>query len=274
MLRHTAAAVLSLALAMPVFAQSAARVDPVLDALAMPELLTIMREEGLGYGARLEADMFPGKGRAGWSQTLEGIYSVERMEAAIRAGMDTELAGTDLAPILDFFGSEQGVRIVELELAARRAMLDEAVEEAATVAWRELESTGSPRWSLLTEFAAVNDLIESNVAGALTSNYAFYTGLIDGRALGPGMTEEEVLGDVWSQEPSIREDTVNWVYSFTALAYQPLSDGELQAYLDFMATDEGRALNAALFSAFNALFADISRDLGLGAARYLAGQDI
>ena len=193
---------------------------------------------------------------------------------AIRSGLDAELSDDAVAAILDFFDTPAGERIVALEVAARRAMLDEAVEETAREGWMALEADGGARWELLIEFAEVNDLVESNVAGAMTSNYAFYMGLIDGRAFDFEMTEDQVLTDVWSQEQAIREETVDWVFSFTSLAYQPLSDAEFAAYVEFTATPEGRALNAALFSAFNKMFTEISRELGLGASRFLSGQDI
>ena len=108
----------------------------------------------------------------------------------------------------------------------------------------------------------------------MTSNYAFYTGLADGSAFPFEMTQSDILRDVWDQEEEIRADTTDWVFSFTALAYQPLSDAQLAEYVAFSRSPEGQALNAALFTTFNDLFADISRRLGLGSARFLSGQDI
>lgn len=274
MLRTLLASALALGLAGPLVAQEPDRIEPLYQALGLPELVGIMREEGIGYGADLETDMFPGQGRAAWAAMVSGIYDTGRMEAAVREGLAAELSDLEIAPILDFFQSEAGERIVALEISARRALLEDEVEETARLGWMELEAEGGPRWSLISEFAEVNDLVESNVAGALTSNYAFYIGLIDGRAFDFELTEEEVLSDVWSQEQEIRESTIDWVYSFTSLAYQPLSDEEMRAYVDFAASPAGQALNAALFSAFNEMFRAISRDLGLGAARFLSGQDI
>ncbi len=256
------------------FAQGTTRVDGVFDALGLGELIGIMQQEGLSYGADLENDLFPGRGGALWKAAVEQIYSTDRIEAGVREGLDSGLSDRDIAGILEFFSSETGKRIVSLEVAARRAMLDDAVEETASESWAALQAEDGPRWKMLEDFAEANDLIDSNVAGAMTSNYAFYRGLADGNAFEFEMTEEQILSDVWTQEPEIRSETVDWVYSFTALAYQPLSDEDFRAYIDFARTPAGQALNAALFESFNEVFADISRDLGRGAARYLAGQDI
>jgi hypothetical protein len=233
-----------------------------------------MREEGVSYADDLEAELFPGRGGVAWRTTVETIYSDDRMQTALLDGLDAELDDAELDRIAAFFDSEMGRHIVALEVSARRALLDDSVEVAATEAWMTLEERGGPRWTLLEDFAVTSDLVESNVAGAMTANYAFYRGLVDGHAFDFDLADSEILADIWSQEPQIRKDTVDWVYSFTSLAYQPLSDEELAGYLDFMRTPEGQALNAALFTAFNDLFATISHEMGVGAARHISGQDI
>lgn len=274
MSRLLATAFASLLLTSVAQAGPTAEAGRMFDALGLGELLEIMREEGIGYGRDLERDLFPGRGKGEWEEIVGEIYASERMEAEIREGLAGALTEAQMASVADFFTSESGRRIIELELAARRALLDEAVEESATETWRGLMEGGDPRWSQLEEFARVNDLVEMNVAGAMTANYAFYMGLVDGKAFDFPMTEDQVLGDVWSQEETIRDDTTDWVYSFGALAYLPLGEEAFADYIAFAATPDGQALNAALFSTFNDLFTQISRDLGLGAARFIAGQDI
>lgn len=260
--------------AAPVFAQASDRMRPLFEALDMPELFEIMQEEGANYGVQLEAELFPRNGGEAWHDVVAAIYAPKRLEDAILKGLDSQLTDEQAFDALEFLQSDLGQRVVGLEIAARRAFLDEAVEEAAGADWVELEEKNAKRWQLLTEFAAASDLIESNIAGAMTANFAFYQGLMDGQAFEFTMTEREILNDVWEQEPQIRSDMINWVYSFTSLAYQPLTDEELAAYLEFTKTPEGKALNSALFVVFNELFVEISHELGLGAAHYIAGDDI
>jgi len=88
------------------------------------------------------------------------------------------------------------------------------------------------------------------------------------------MSEDQILADIWGQEPAIRTDTEEWIYSYLALAYQPLSDDDLQTYTAFFLTAEGVALNRALFVAFDEMFVAVSLALGQGAAGYLAGQEL
>ena len=153
-------------------------------------------------------------------------------------------------------------------------MLDDSVDEAARARLEELQLVEDPLLDRLHAFSDANDLVESNVIGAMNSNVAFYFGLIEGGALGFEMTEEQVLSDVWGQEESIRLETETWVYSYLALAYQPLDPDDLDAYTAFSLTPEGQALNNALFAAFDTLFTGISRNLGFAAARYMIGEDI
>ena len=259
----------------PGFAQSAdRRVEPLLNALGMSELISIMREEGLSYSADLKDEMFPTRGDGRWTGLVEDIYAPDRMAQIVGDRLDRELNNTDIAPLVDFFDSAPGQRIVSLEISARRALLDDAVEDATRDRWLSEPAEVNARRDALERFVEVNELVDSNVVGALNANYAFYLGLADGGALDADLSEEDMLRDVWSQEGEIRDETETWVFSYLNLAYQPLSDQELAAYTALSETEEGAALNRALFAAFDALFVTISRDLGLAASQFLSGEDI
>ncbi len=51
------------------------------------------------------------------------------------------------------------------------------------------------------------------------------------------------------------------------LAYRPLSEPELEAYIVFSETDAGQALNGALFDGFDAMYLFISHALGVQVAQ-------
>ena len=262
--------------ALPLRAQTA---DPesVLQTLRIPEMIAVMQDEGIAYGADLEDQLFPGAGGARWDGIVAGIYDepalLQRFQSAFSARLAADPQAMD--QIVVFFATDRGQRILSLEIAARRALLDEAAEEAAAVSVDDMRARDDPRLALLERFAAANDLIEQNVSGALNANFAFYQGMSDGGAFDAAkMTEADMLADVWSQEPEIRAETESWLYPFLALAYEPLSDADLQAYLAFSESGASRAMNAAMFAAFDEVFREISRDLGRAAAEMLSGQDI
>ncbi|WP_341366140.1 DUF2059 domain-containing protein [Yoonia sp. BS5-3] len=253
---------------------SPAKVDALFDALGLPEMLVIMQEEGVEYGMTLADDMFPGGNSAAWSAAVTQIYDIDMMYEEVRGAFAKALEGDDLDAMLAFYTSEPGATIIDLEVSARRALLDEAVEAASkdNAAIAMMDET--PRFQLVQDFVDANDLIETNVVGALNSNYAFYMGLIDGGVALPGVTAETALKDVWLQEPEIRANTTEWVYSFLLMAYQPISDADLQTYIAFSETEAGQDMNAALFMAFNGMFDDISRGLGLAASRFMISQEL
>lgn len=267
----------SLALiALPAFAQDeeAAKVDALFEALGLPEMLLIMQEEGQEYGLTIGTDMFPNGDGAGWAAAVNQIYDAEMMYEEVRGAFGEALEGDDIDAMLAFYTSEPGETIIDLEVSARRALLDDAVEAASKDNAVIAMTDETPRYLMVRDFVDANDLIESNVVGALNSNYAFYMGLIDGGAAVPGITADTALQDVWAQEPEIRSSTTEWVYSFLLMAYQPLSDEDLATYIAFSETEAGRDINSALFESFNGMFDDISRALGLAASRFMVSQEL
>ncbi|MDN5786197.1 hypothetical protein [Pseudorhodobacter sp.] len=246
------------------------------ETLKIADLIAVMRLEGLDYGAQMEKDLFPGEGGGKWAEIIDHIYDPALMQSRFDAAFSAELAGDDpdQAEIKAFFGAELGQRILGLEVEARRSLMDDAVKDAATARAEDMQADGDPRFAALEEFSQINDLLEANIAGALNSNLAFFQGMAEIGGLSDEMTEEDMLTEVWAQEPSVRTETESWLYPYLALAYGPLSDTEMRQYIDFSKTPAGQKLNTALFGAFDVLFRDISRDLGRAAAHQMQGQDI
>lgn len=244
--------------------------------LRMPEVVLVMREEGADYGVELADEMFPGQGGADWQDAVAAIYDPDAMLKRFEDRLRDELRGAEpaVAEAIVFFESPAGQRILKLEIEARRALADDAAEEAAKIKVEDMIAADDPRMSKLRDFAETNDLIELNIAGALNANLAFYQGLSDGGAFGGEMTEEQMLTDVWAQEAAVRTQTEEWMFSFLALAYAPLSDADMQAYQAYSETPGAQRVNLALFAAYDAVFTPISRDLGRAAAGQMQGQDI
>ena len=220
MLRQTGiCAALALTLASPIFAQDRdAQIDALYDALGLPEILLVMQEEGIGYGEELGLEMLGGVS-GDWRKAVLVIYNLQTMNEEVRGAFGEAIMDDEIEIMLDFFGSDRGQEIIQLEVTARRAMLDEAVEEASKEASALQVMDETPRYLAVREFVETNDLIESNVVGALNSSYAFYMGLIDGGVMPPGVDAESALQDVWAQEPDIRANTTEWVYAFLLLVF-------------------------------------------------------
>ena len=245
--------------------------DALHQALRTEELMVVLSDEGIAQSEELRDEMFPGRSQLGWRVMIASIYSPQRLETTFRAAFDTALQDVNVEPLLSFYAGEGG-RIAALELDARRAISSDDVEEAARQAFAELRVTDTDRVALLEEFAELNRLVDRNVAGALNANLAFFRGLGSGQ--GFEMPEDQIVNDVWAREAEIREDTEGWIFGYMTFAYEPLSDAQLQSYVDMTATDAGRALNRALFAGFDALFQSVSFDVGAAAAQYSMGDDL
>ena len=235
-------------------------------------MVAIMQLEGQSYAVELGEEMLPGGYSETWGAMVARIYDKEAMETSVRRGFAAALEGVDITPIETFFDSTMGSTIVNLELSAREAMMDDTIEEEARETARAYERAGDDTFVLIDEFVKAGDLLEANVVGALNSNIQFYRGLVDGGAF--ELSEDQILADVWSQEEQTREETRDWLYGFLTMAYAPLEPGQLEAYTALSKTEAGSAMNAALFEGFDGMYADISYALGLAAARAMKVEEI
>lgn len=262
-------------LALPEAARAASVAD-LARVLRFDQLFAILHEEGIAHGRDLESELFPGAGGARWQAIVAAIHDHARMEQAALSALQAELRDRPEAVerMVAFFEGEPGATIIGLEIAAREAFLDDTVKDAAELAHADMVARKDPRLALIDALVEANELIEMNVAGALNGNLAFYRGMADGGALPDSPPESEMMADLWAQEAQIRADTEAWLLPYLTLAYRPLGDADLEAYIAFSRTDEGRLLNRALFSAFDAVFNGLSRDLGLAAAQLLQGEDL
>lgn len=247
----------------------------LLGAMGLYDILAIMAEEGRNAAPDLAADMFPGQGGAAWMAVVASIYSADKMIAAFEAALPVgALSDADIATLTRFFEDDVGARIVAGEIAARQAFLDPEVERMAGALAAQRIADSHPRMALLREFTRINDLVERNVSGALNGNLAFYMGLSDGGAFATPVPLEVMLDEVWGQEAAIRAETIEWLMAYQTLAYEDLTDAELQSYIDLSRSPAGQAINAGLFVAFDTVFNALSHDLGRAAAGFMIGEDI
>ncbi|MDO8982865.1 hypothetical protein [Cypionkella sp.] len=265
--------------ALPSFAQTQA-IQPDISALSQTlkigALIAVMRTEGLANGKEMEADLFPGQDGAAWDVVVSRVYDTTRLHQIFDAALTKALQNDPAtqAAMRDFFGTPLGQYILALEIDARKTLLDDNATEAAAKLWGKALNAKTPRAKQINRFAEINDLVESNVMGALNGNLAFYRGMNAAEAFAQPMPEADMLAEVWSQETDVRRDTTEWLFPFLMLAYQPLSDKELGKYIAFSETPAGQKANRAMFVAFDAMFVQVSKELGQSAGRLMAGQDI
>lgn len=245
--------------------------DRLWAALDMSGALDVMRDEGKALTRDIQDQYLAGRGGSLWDDTIATIYAPEAMDQMMRHGMASDLAGAEVDPMLAFFESDRGQRIITLEMSARAAFLDPDTEEAARDRVRS-DSIDPSRAALIDEFIAVNDLVDYNTSGAMNTNVAFLKGLATSELFEMG--EQEILDRVWGDAEASRADTEEWLRAYLSTAYQPLSDEDIQAYIDFSRTEAGQRLNRALFVGFGEMYSSQYYALGLAVADQLGGQDL
>lgn len=253
-------------------AAAAQDTEALFDLLRMPEMIEIMAQEGVAQGETIDADVLEGQGGAGWAATVSQIYAPEAMTDRARQDFDAALQGIDTGPMVDFFATPLGKEIIALELSARAAMLDDDVEQAARA--RVIDEHGGDRLTLIDRFTEAADLLDRNVEGALNANYAFFQGLAQVGGLPSGLTEEQIVEEVWQAEPETRADTGEWIDAYLLMAYDPLSDDDLAIYTAFIESDAGQRFVDASFAAYDGMYLDISRALGAAMGQAAAGSSL
>lgn len=256
------------------------RVEALLDLMEIDQIIAIMRAEGLTYGAELGADMLRGGGGAAWDMQVARIYDQAWMRATVRDRFVERFGQADPAPLIAFFETETGREVVMLEVSARRAFMDESVEEAAREAFRavagDLGGTSprglDPHLSAIDAYVTVNDLVGFNVMGAMNANRLFFRGLVEGGAM--EMTDADIMSDIRAQYEQTEAETREWIYAFLMLAYAPLDAGQISDLADLSQTPHGRALNSALFDSFDVMYGALSEALGAAMAGQMQGEEL
>ncbi len=246
----------------------------MLQAMGIYELLTIIGMENIAGATDLEDSLFPGQGGAPWIAMVTQIHSADRMARLFEENFPIDaLSPEQIADVTAFMQSDIGRQLVEGEVATRILFLDDATYDIATERFMSAMDARDERLEILYELNEVNDYIERNVIGALNLRIAFFRGLDDGGAFDDGMGEDLMLDQVLGQQDEIRQTTVEWLFSYQLTAYADVSDDDLRTYIEFGRSDAGRAMNAALFAAFDGLLGVVSYEMGNGAATFIAGED-
>ena len=255
----------------PGLAFADASLSRLYDLLAIKDYVAIARAEGLADADNVSRDMLGRPADAGLLDQLGRIYDVTRMQATVLEHL-ADLTNEEVEASIAYFQTDTAMTITELEVAARRAMMDEDVEQSARRAWLEAAASRPDLVAQIEEISKANDLVERNVSGALNSNLRYFQGLADGGGL--ELTEDEILNLVWGQEADIRVETESWLGGYFLLAYESLDAGDLDGYLAFWQSPAGQALNTVIFAGFNEVYDDVSYATGRVLALNMMSQEL
>ena len=234
--------------------------DELYDALYLQKIIKTLHNEGIEHaiesgkvylGQDYDADSF--------ENAVKKIYNLKMMDNFTRKGLIQKLSKEKAEVALKFFSKGLGARVALLETSARSAISYKEVEAAAVQMAKDAKNEDTARYSMLEQNIKDLELVELNMTGAFSAQYAFLSNLsaLDEMPLG----NDDIVTLLLESEEEMRQDIVDWLMGFTHMAYTPLSDEELKAYLTFLTSADGKALNLALFHIFNGLSIQTSGDL-------------
>ncbi|WP_265500735.1 hypothetical protein [Paracoccus beibuensis] len=257
-----------------------ARVSPsdrVWQALDLQMIMPILRDEAVAEAADMEADgLIAGAGKP-WAEAVADVHDVARLEGLFREGIAAALSAADPSAIdrgLAFQESGLGRRLLDLELAARRAMLDDEVEAQARDGFARALARGDLRAQQVLRLIDEADLVAPNVTGALNASLAFSRGFEEAGGFDMPLSEEQLLAETLAQRGQIEVETAEWLRSYLLLSYSSLSDAEMETFIRYASSREGRAVAQVLFGAFDRVLQRTSFELGLAAALRLQGREL
>ncbi|PIE15251.1 MAG: hypothetical protein CSA68_07885 [Rhodobacterales bacterium] len=265
---------LILPLGLAALAQQNPQSRALMQAMQIEQLLSLLHDEGLIYGQKLDEQLLQGRGGADWAHIVAQLYDPALIQNGFEHHFQAGLGDQPLDQMLAFYQSPLGQQIVASELSARRAFLDPETEARSRRHFAEMVQAGEDRVQLLQELVERGDLLDYNLSNTMNARYAFNLGLVQGGAFERDITQEDILRNTWQDQDRIGHDIRQWLFAYLALAYEPLSDAQLRRYIAFCNSGPGRALNRAQFEAYDAVFKQVSQALGLAAAPFLRGKQL
>ncbi|WP_299911079.1 hypothetical protein [uncultured Paracoccus sp.] len=246
-------------------------------ALRLDEMLVVMQDEALNQGDEMAEMLFEQGSDAGWRKRVSAIHDPRRLSGLLHAALTEALAeepGELNRTALDFLEAPLGRQVVELELQARRAIIDQDTEDGAIAAFQQALDIEAPRLTTINRLIEGADLLEPTIAAALNEALAFSRGFGAEGGFTMPMTDAEMLEETWAQEPDIRAMIEEWLPAYLMLAYSPLSDEDLARYVEFATSDAGKGLWSAVNGAYEEVYTAISREMGAAAALHIAGRQL
>jgi hypothetical protein len=203
-----------------------------------------------------------------WEATTREAFGRTDLALSLRASLDRELAADEATGIESFYASPAGGRVAALEA------LTQAIDPA-----RQLETIAKGQ----ARYLAASSRRQQQIEELLTlSNAEFTFALLAeslrGMALGLHLSKsgdiavpwEEIDAGVAAQLEGMRDSLSEASRGVMAFTYAPLSDDELDAYLDFMRDPATRRFHAVTTLVIGSAIRDTMASLGPKVAEKLA----
>jgi hypothetical protein len=244
-------------------------IERLYSTLRINELLLILSKEGISSG-----EFMAGRQGRLWTERLEEIYSVNKMDKDIRSFFDNVVNLNEIESALVFFETSLGKKITEKEISARLLLRDQQFKSATTINVRRLKIEQPDIFKLYDQLIEENYHLENNISGIMNSNLSFYRGFASvPNSNRDSLSEDEIVTIVMDDEGRIREEVEQWLINFSSVAYESLSKSDLYRYISLSRSPGGLFLNKVINQSLEAVFESQSFNLGRATAQFIQKDD-
>ncbi|MFH1793588.1 MAG: hypothetical protein ABIK36_19040 [Pseudomonadota bacterium] len=248
-----------LALCSVVSAQTSRSIRDINSINGFDEMVNGFRETMAGA-----LDRVPGKKPRGlsdaWSVAMETSFNSRDMVREMEAEVGPRLTPEEIGQLYEFFSSDLGLGISELEIDASGPELATIKATEGSAIYSGLASKDPERLALYNRLLDGVDAVGMGEALGLNVSYALVAGMV-GAAKRP-MSDEQIAALVKKSTINLRQAITDALNSSTAYVYRELSLVELGEYVAFLETPAARKYYELMMTALDRIMTKESRQFG------------
>lgn len=195
-----------------------------------------------------------------WRVAQEGAFDSERLIPELEALVAGQLKPEEIADLLDFYKSDLGMHISQVEIAATLPEVKPIKEAEGAALYATLGTADPERLALYNNLMEGLHAVDVSEAIALNITYAMVSAMLGG-AKQPA-TDEQIAAIVKQNTATLRAAIENHTTSHTAWTYRNVSMEDLRRYVAFLETPAAKRYYASILLAFDRVFTAEARALG------------
>jgi hypothetical protein len=200
-------------------------------------------------------------------------YAPERLRLATRKQLAVALTPDDTKQVLAWLSTKLGTRITQLEETANADPVK--AQERLAGGSKFVDALPPPRKTRIERFERAVEAVQTNLNVIVDTNIGIARGIalaMPGDA--PAIDIDAVVAQIESQRPMLENTLRPQVIASLAMTYQPLSDADLDAYIEFLESPVGRKYVTGSSLALEKALSDAALELGRQMAKKSATQSL
>jgi hypothetical protein len=197
------------------------------------------------------------------NSAVAAAYNADRLRKEFRARLPAELAAADREKALAWFSSDLGRRIAALE---EKSGEREGLEERQRATARLMAGLPLPRIGRFKRLTTATRCSFVFAEAQIQTSSAIASAIARLRPARDQPSPESLKRELEAQKDRIVATFAQLCTAEAAYTYRALSDAEVDRYIEFTESPEGRRYNAAMFAVLNMVLAkaalDIASELG------------